>query len=254
MNDKEFEQINQKVKCKNILIGLPNTGYFHFMTVSSILGLEIPEGYTISFRFISNCLIYDAREQLCQYAVDNHFDYILMIDSDMVIPSNAIKLFIETLEKGANIITGLIFKRSYPFQPCFYAKARIKEIKNNVDGKEIIKFVPDLEGIIQWEKNSIIPIEACGMACCMIDVRILKNIKKPWFYPFPDMGEDITFCMKAIREAKAMIFLDSRVDVGHLSINTVTSIYQIEALKAWENDPNNKGKLLYMEDKELKNE
>lgn len=249
--EKEVKREIENINNKHILICLPNTGYFHFMTVSSLFGLEVPEGYDISFRFVSNCLIYDAREQMAVYAIKNNFDYMLFIDSDMVVPHNTIKLFLETLEKGADIITGLIFKRSYPFQPCFYSKARVKEVKDTINGKEFYNYIPDLEGIIKWEDDSIIPIEACGMACCMVRVNILKNMKAPYFYPFPNMGEDITFCIKARKEAKALLFLDTRIDVGHLSTNTVSSIYQKEALKAWENDPKNQGKLLYMENEKI---
>jgi hypothetical protein len=241
-------EVKEEVKKENkkILIGLPNTGYYHFMTVSSLVGLQIPEGYTIGFRFVSNCLIYDAREKLCEYALENKFDYILMIDADMVIPELTVKYFLETLEKGADLMTGMIFKRSYPFQPCFYSKARLSEIKKMVNGKEIIDVVPDLEGIIQWKENDIIELQAMGMACCMLRVAILNKIKKPWFYPFPHIGEDITFCIKGRQEAKMLMFCDTRVDVGHLTISPVTSVYQREALAQWESDPKNQGKLLYM--------
>lgn len=229
---------------KKILIGLPNTGYYHFTTVSSIMTLDMPKNIEVNFRFISNCLIYDAREGLCKFAINEGFDYILMIDSDMMLPKDTIIKYLETLENPehkCDIVSGLIFKRSFPFQPCIYLKARVIE-------QEDKSYKPHLEGIIKWTENSIIPIEACGMAACMIRTSILKDIKKPWFYPFPSMGEDITFCIKARQEAGAKIYCDTRIDVGHLSVSPITSIYQKEALSAWEKDPKNQGKMLYMKE------
>jgi GT2 family glycosyltransferase len=232
---------------KKILIGLPNTGYYHFMTVSSIVSLAIPPNHNVGFRFVSNCLIYDAREKLAEYAVNEGYDYLLFIDSDMVLPSNTVLYMLEDMKNGAEMVTGMIFKRSYPYQPCFYPRARLNKIRKVENGIEKVDMVPDLEGCIEWEKDSIIPLEGMGMACCMIDVSLFKRIQKPWFYPFPKVGEDITFCIKARQEAKAKMIVDTRIDVGHITNATVTSEFQKEALRNWEADPNNKGKLLYME-------
>lgn len=231
---------------KKILIGLPCTGYYHFTTVSSIMTMQMPKDIEVNFRFVSNCLIYDAREGLCKYALENNFDYVFMIDSDMLVPQDIIIKYLETLET-CNIVTGLIFKRSYPFQPCIYTKARIVENKDET-GK--IEYKPMLEGVVKWVENSIIPLEACGMAAVMFKTEILNKVKKPWFYPFPKMGEDITFCVKARQEAQAKIMCDSRVDVGHLAISPITSVYQKEALAVWERDPKNQGQMLYMKAEE----
>lgn len=225
---------------KRILLGLPNTGYYHFTTFSSIVSLEIPKDVQISFRFVSNCLIYDARESLVKYAIENNYDYILMIDSDMVLPLNTIVNLLNLVEnKGYDLATGLIFKRSHPFQPCFYIKARIKEDKG--------KFIPLLEGIIKWDKGEVYNIEACGLACCMIKVEALKSLETPMFYPFPDIGEDITFCIK-FRQKGFKLALDTNLDIGHLSTFPIDSRYQQEALSAWMNDPSNQGKLLYKDE------
>lgn len=228
---------------KRILIGLPNTGYYHFMTFNSIVGLEIPKDVQISFRFVSNCLIYDARESLVKYAIEQNYDYILMIDSDMVLPRNTIVNLLDMIEnKGYDLATGLIFKRSYPFQPCFYMRARIKE--------ENGKFIPLLEGIIKWEKDKIYDIEACGLAVSLIKVESLKTLETPMFYPFPDIGEDITFCIK-FRQKGFKLGLDTNLDIGHLGVVPIDSRYQQEALNEWINNPVNEGKLLYKEEGDI---
>lgn len=226
---------------KRILIGLPNTGYFHFMTVSSLVSLEIPKDYQISFRFISNCLIYDARESLVEYAIKGGFDYLFMIDSDMVLPRNTIVELIKTIDSGYDLATGLIFKRSFPFQPCFYIKARIKE--------ENKKFIPLLEGIIKWKTGETYQIEACGMAACLIKVECLKKMETPLFYPFPDIGEDITFCIK-FRQQGFKLGLNTNVDVGHLGIVPIDSRHQQEALDQFLASSDNQGKMIYKEEAE----
>lgn len=224
---------------KKLLVGLPNTGYYHFSTVSSLMGLQISKDIQMSSSFISNCLIYDARESLVKHAIENNYDYILMVDSDMVLPPNTLIELLNTLDAGFDLATGLIFKRSYPFQPCFYSKARISE----KDGK----FIPQLEGIIKWNVGEIYPIEACGMACCLIKVECLKELETPLFYPFPDIGEDITFCIK-FRQKGFKLGLNTNIDVGHLAIHPITSKYQQEVLNEFLASSKNEGKTLYMED------
>ncbi len=188
----------------SVLIGVPNTGSFPWQFVGSALSLQKPEN--TEWQFIARALVYVAREQIAQYAIDKNFDYVFFLDSDMVIaPDTLLKLF----EHDKDIVSGIAFKRSPPYQPCFYEKCNLN---NNV---------PQLEFFTDWESDAILEAEGVGMACVLIKTDVFKNISKPWFAPEFNIGEDLSFCLKA-REAGYKIHVDTSINAGHVGNYVIT--------------------------------
>jgi hypothetical protein len=128
----------------------------------------------------------------------------------MAMPSQSIVRMINVLESTeAEIVSGTAFKRVEPFQPCFYTKVSYKQEENIIESK------PILESPCEFPKEGLLPVEGFGMACCMIDCEIFKKLKAPYFFPLPNMGEDLTFCLKA-KHAGIKLFVDLSLDVKHI--------------------------------------
>lgn len=228
---------NPELKGKKIIcIGLPNTGYFNWQTVPCLLSMLIPAGYCLNFNIMANCLVYDARERLAEYAIDIGATHLLFIDSDMTPPNHVI---LSMHSKNVDIISGKIFQRKYPYQPCFYTKARItKDMKPIMEGP----LDPD-----NWPTEGAHLMEGVGMACTMIKTEIFKYLPKPWFFPYPGVGEDLAFCIKA-REKGFKIYTDFGVDCGHIGEYVCTTDSFKIAYKEWMKDPKNKDKLIFGEE------
>ena len=62
-------------KAKKICIGIPHTGLFPWQTAFSLLSLKAPHGFEIFYHGIGSCLVYDARDQMVQFAKDKECDY-----------------------------------------------------------------------------------------------------------------------------------------------------------------------------------
>lgn len=165
-------------------------------------------------RFLTNTLIYDARNQLAQYAIDNGFDRILWLDSDMVFEPDLFVSLSETLEnEDADLVTALCFSRRAPnYRPCIYTK-----IGYQLDPeREVLDVVADT----YWDypEDSVFPVAACGMAACIMKVDMVKEIRNKKGLPFspePGFGEDLSFCKKAGTMGYKML-CDSRIKVGHI--------------------------------------
>lgn len=221
---------------KIICVGLPNTGDFDFNVVASLISLMFPKNYRLHFHFMSNCLIYDARERLAEYVLQNNFEYLMFIDSDMVCQPNTIVSLYEGIQKGFDIVTGLIFKRKYPFQPCFYSKCGVDK-----------DFNPIMEGLLDpeaWPTTGYDEIAGCGMAACLIRSDIFNHIERPLFFPLPKMGEDLAFCMKA-RHKGFKIGVSWATDVAHLGTFPVMKNSFVGAVKDWMSRPENEGKCIF---------
>lgn len=190
------------------VIGIPHTGMFSWQTTMSLIGLQWPPNTIVKYHLVGSSLVYDAREKIFNFAISNNADWVIFIDSDMVVPANTVTNFVNARVDDIvpEMITGLCFKRTEPFQPCFYTKARIDTKTKK----------PILESPIEFPDNGFMQVEGFGMACCFIRMSAIKRIKQPYFFPFPGIGEDLSFCIRA-RMANVKMFADLSLNVGHVS-------------------------------------
>lgn len=219
-----------------ICIGLPHVGTFPWNTVMSLLGLKLPHGYKAVYHMVGSCLIYDARQKIVEFARETNCKYVVMFDSDMVIPNDFLLKTIGHLEnnKDLHVVTGTIFKRTPPFQPCFYTKVdyNVKEQK------------PYLESPIEFPKEGLLPLAGLGLAACTIKTELFDLIdekKNPqmngYFYPLPNMGEDLTFSLIA-RKCGGNMVCDLSIDVGHVSAMPIHQDHYRACYEEWKRNNN----------------
>jgi len=178
-----------------------------------------------------NVLVFQRNE--CINRMDG--DWILFIDSDMVWQPGDIKTLVETREKfDLDIVSGLCFQRTAPFQPTMYVSGRKAPLPSG-DTWSGYTFLED------WDEDAAIEVDVTGMAFCLIHKRVFDRILvAETGEPFPDLetrkqmrpppffkwtgefGEDFQFC----REAQAVgnrIFVDTSVKIGHVGDQVITA-------------------------------
>ena len=203
---QESKLENQELK--TIVIGIPHTGLFHWQTMASLLSMQFVKGYQLKYHMIGSCLVYEAREAIAKFAMESNADYIVYLDSDMVPPTDMLIKMINTFEQmpDTGLVSGMAFKRIPPFQPCFYTKLAY-DTKN---------LKPLLESPIKFPTEGLIELQGVGMACCMLKTDVFRKINAPYFFPLPNVGEDLTFCLK-MKHAGIKMYCDLSIDVGHVS-------------------------------------
>jgi GT2 family glycosyltransferase len=229
--------MNKENKFEKICIGIPHTGTFPWQTVMGILALEVPRGFKIVYHLIGSCLVYDARDKIANFAIDNDCKYTLMLDSDMVPPKDMLLKMTALLEtkKEIGLVTGMATKRTPPFQPCVYTKLEY-DMKTQK---------PRLESPIEFPDEGLMAVAGVGMACCMIRTDIFREVKKQevakmgLFYPLPNLGEDLSFCLVARKLGLKMI-ADLSLHVGHVASMPVGIAEYRACYDAWKEKNNNK--------------
>ena len=201
----------KKEKTQIGIIGIPHTGTFPWQTTMSILSLKLPVNTIVKYHLVGSCLIYDARDKIINFAEKQNADWVLFFDSDMIVPADSIIKFINTRLEGKelDVVGGICFKRTPPFQPCFYTKARIDAKTKK----------PVLESPIDFPEKGLLSVEGLGMACTFIRKKAWRAIKEKTghcFFPFPGVGEDLSFCIRA-RMADIKMFVDLSINVGHVA-------------------------------------
>jgi hypothetical protein len=175
----------------------------------------------------SHTIVATARQTCVNQALaDAECTHVLFIDDDMVFNRHHyIALERQALDDDLDFIGTLAFSNSVPCKPCIFGK--------NPDFEEWGKD-PWWHIVTNYPKDQRFEVIASGFGMVLITKRMLKamntvhpNAHPHFDYP-PDMldlrhfvhadvrNEDVAFCLNA-RKAGFKLFVDSRIDIGHLS-------------------------------------
>ena len=203
-----------------LMIAVPCMDMVHTMFFRSFVNLDLPAGTEIAIS--TSSLIYDARNQLAQRAVQEGFDRMLWLDSDMTFESDLVQRFMADLDAGLEYVSGLAFSRRAPIRPCVYRECGM----DVVDGRQTPKAV-NFEDI---PTEQLFPVAASGLAATAMTTKLISRVGNTYGMPFSPMmgfGEDLSFCM---RETKlgTRLWCDSRIKLGHVG----QAIFDINAWTA----------------------
>ena len=194
------------------LIAVPCMDMVHTLFFSSMMNLHKPEGTEIAISCSS--LVYTARNNLAKKAIDEGFDRVLWLDSDMVFDADLLDRLSEDMDKGLQYVCGLFFTRKNPIRPCIYSY-----LGNRLDEKG--EEVPAADPYFDYPREQVFPVEGSGFAAVMMTTDLIKKCGPSPFFPIMGFGEDFTFCLRA-RDAGATLWCDSRIKADHCGISLVS--------------------------------
>ena len=197
-----------------ILVALPCMDMVHTIFMRSLLGMD--RIGDCRFSITCSSLVYDSRNTLAKQAVNEGFDRVLWLDSDMEFSPDLLKRLSEDMDEGREMVSGLYFKRKAPIKPVIY-----KELGYWKNGDELTPFALPYE---DYPKDSIFPIAGCGFGGCLVSVDLIKRVGETFGLPFSPImgfGEDLSFCSR-VTKLGVEIFCDSRVKMGHVGLGTIT--------------------------------
>lgn len=185
-----------------ILIAIPTFENIAPETFKSIYDLQTH--HETAFEYCKGYDCAKARNTIAQKAVSGGFDYVLMVDSDIIIPP-------DTLEKMLE----------YPVPVCVGVYPR-KNTEN--EETELFKFTErDFTDRFTFQELTTdrIQIKGSGLGCALINVEVFKVIPFPWFrYVTYDDGavlsEDLFFS-DLLRRYNIPMIVDTRIRCGHLA-------------------------------------
>lgn len=181
------------------MIAIPCMDTMQTTFVAALLNMRRVGATKVSF--LSNSLVYDARNLLTDEALETGADRVLFIDSDMGFQKDMMERLAADMDEGRDFVCGLYFRRRIPTVPILAKK---------VDG--------NLLTYIDYPKNQIFEVAAAGFGACMMSTKMLRDVKEAFgapFYPLNGEGEDYSFCAKA-RSLGYKLYCDSRIKVAHV--------------------------------------
>jgi len=194
-----------KTKKLSILVPTRDMVHTHFAFSLSQLYKTTSEVIDTYLFFDSSSILLNQREKLIEEAKLINSDYVLWLDSDMVLPSTAA---IRLLEHNQDIVGCNYLKRTKPLKPVAY--------KNIEDWDS---FLP-----LTIEEN-LVEVEGVGMGCILMKTEIFNKIKKPYFeFTYNEksddwLGEDFNL-LKKLREVGYKVYIDTLLssEIKHMGL------------------------------------
>lgn len=188
---------------KTILIAIPINKYIEPGTFKSIYDLIIPDGYRTEFQFFFGYQIDQIRNLISEWA--KRYDYLFAVDSDIILPRDALKRLIEA---DKDIATGMYIQRIPGTQTL-----EVYGI-NDHGGMYNIPFS-------LLDKKGLVEVAACGFGCCLVKGEVFRKLPYPHFYyksainHKDTVSEDVYFCSKA-RQHGFRVWVDTDLRCDHI--------------------------------------
>lgn len=175
-----------------VLIAMPTAKYIETNTFLSVYNLNT-KGIETSFIAVEGYSVDTSRNVLVKEAKTTGADYILWVDSDMILPKDALERLIA---HNVDVVSG-----AYAFK--------------DINSQDLIAFSIDNKRMPLTSIDGLTEVGGIGFGCCLTKTDVFDKIEFPYFVFGEDYGEDIYFCRK-VREKGIKIYLDPDVKCGHI--------------------------------------
>ena len=204
-----------------ILIAVPTFETIYPDTYKSLWNLD-KDGHEVLFDSVRGYDVATARNHIAQLALNLKTDYVLMVDNDVVLPTDALK---KLLEDAREVNLGYYAHRDadnvYRGNTCL---CKLKD----ADGNDYYHYpleseysTAEMKALAQAGVTKM-EIHGGGMGCALIRTAVFEKLKYPWYdwvnYGDKNRGmlsEDLFFCVLC-RNSGIPIYADARVGCGHL--------------------------------------
>lgn len=187
-----------------ILIAVPTFENISSDTFKSIYGLIKPQDTIVQFDYVKGYDCARARNLIAKEAIEYNFDYVLMVDSDIILPSDTL---VKMLNNPVDICLGCYPRKNTTNDTVELFKLNQKDYIETFKAEEI----DNLSGKIE--------VKGGGFGCAFINVNLFKILPYPWFkYVEYDNGdilsEDNYFC-SSLKSNNIKVYADTDVRCGH---------------------------------------
>ncbi len=163
--------------------------------------LDSLRSFPMTVSFVDSTYLPRARNMLVENFLKSGADYALFVDSDMLLPKNAVETL---LGHGKEVVSAHYFRRNPPYESVAQRKAGEK-----------------YETIPEPSLGDEFEADATGMGCMLVKREVIEKLaqQKPIFTVEDKenssvKGEDVIFCDK-IKAAGYKIWVSKKVRAGH---------------------------------------
>lgn len=203
----------------NILIAVPTFENIYPDTFKSIYDLDVTR-HDVAFEFVRGYDCATARNKIARLASNGGYDYVLMVDNDVVLPKDAL---VNLLDDPQDVCLGYYAHRDtdniYRGRTCVCKLLTAEGVRYKNYPLES-EYTAEEIAVLKAKGEYKIRIHGGGMGCAFIKTDVFERTKYPWYdwANYKDGGmlsEDLYFCENC-RKNSIQIYTDTRVNCGHM--------------------------------------
>ena len=204
-----------------ILIAVPTFENIYPDTFKAIWEID-KAGHEVLFEFVRGYDCATARNKIVQLALDLNVDYVLMVDNDVTVPRNILRIM---LQDAKRVCLGYYAHRSKTNE--YIGRVNVCRLRD-ANGKSYFnypiesEYTPEELRKLLEQGETKLQIHGGGMGCAFIKTDVFREIEYPWYdwvnYKGQNRGmlsEDLYFCEQC-KNLDIPIYTDVRVGCGHL--------------------------------------
>ena len=204
-----------------ILIAVPTFETIFPDTLKSIWDIN-RNGHEVLFEFVRGYDCATARNKIVQIAMDKDADYVLMVDNDVVIPSDVL---VNMLDDPVDVCLGFYAHRDN--DNIYRGRTSVCKLYDP-SGELYFNYPLDSEYTakelkeLQAGGKKKIQIHGGGMGCAFIKTDVFRRLDYPWYdwvnYDDDNRGmlsEDLYFCEQC-KMYGIPVYTDTRTGSGHM--------------------------------------
>ncbi len=205
-----------------ILIGITTAETVCHETMESLFNLQRPENIELLLKIHHSYNVAEGRNQLVKLAFREGCSHIFFVDSDIILPSDAL---IKLLDANVWVINGTYPRKeletitnSNPFTTLY---------RHEPKGLNKINFGPFFMSQAELPNQGIIPVDAAGLGCTLIDLNTFRKLggNDDWFIFAKEesqihmgpycLGEDLYFYRSCLRK-DIQPYAEASIRCGHV--------------------------------------
>lgn len=227
---KAFERVvtlhGSSYRDQSTIIIIPNrVDLFHYRVVTGITQMIAPMNQKRALMFCIGDEVGIAYNNLISNILKDKelskFKYVMTIEADNLVPVDAHKRLLETIEQGSwDGVSGIYFTKGDVNMPMAYGDPR----KFASTGE--LEFTPrDVADALAF--GQVMEVNGIAMGCALWRMDLFRAMPSPWFVTVADVidgmiqgfTQDLYFCREA-RKKGYRFAVDCRVKVGHMDLVT----------------------------------
>lgn len=202
-----------------IMIAVPTFESIYPDTFKSIYDLDV-SGHDVTFEFVRGYDCATARNKIARLAINGGYDYVLMVDNDVVLPKDAI---VNLLDDPKDVCLGYYAHRDtdniYRGRTCVCKLLTAEGVRYKNYPLESEYTAEEISALKEKGEYKV-RIHGGGMGCALIKTNVFNRTKYPWYdwTNYKDgcmLSEDLYFCENC-RKNSIQIYTDTRVNCGHM--------------------------------------
>lgn len=207
---------------QRILIGISTESTVCTETVEALYNMKVPDDVETTLKIIHSYNIADGRNELVDIMIDEGYDYIFFVDSDVVVPENAL---VDLYGMQWYFVTGTYPRKeadtitnSDPYTTLYWHSEKNKTA-----------YSPYFMPFSALQKGCIIQVDCCGFGCTLLRKDLFAELEPPFFFMAKEecskgdddsdlpycLGEDMYFCRQVVQKG-LQIWAHGSVQCGHV--------------------------------------